>query len=81
MPRKGRVIAIAQPHRFTRLHDLFDDFSACFNDADTVMVAPVYAAGEDPIDGVNSRGAGRRASAPAAIATRATSTGRRRSRR
>ncbi len=34
---KGRVIAIAQPHRFTRLHDLFDDFSACFNDADTVM--------------------------------------------
>ncbi|GAA2875619.1 UDP-N-acetylmuramate--alanine ligase [Aminobacter niigataensis] len=51
---KGRVIAIAQPHRFTRLRDLFDDFSACFNDADTVMVAPVYAAGEDPIEGVNS---------------------------
>ncbi|GAA2815938.1 UDP-N-acetylmuramate--L-alanine ligase [Aminobacter aminovorans] len=50
----GRVIAIAQPHRFTRLRDLFDDFSACFNDADTVMVAPVYAAGEDPIDGINS---------------------------
>ena len=51
---KGRIIAIAQPHRFTRLHDLFDDFSACFNDADTVMVAPVYTAGEDPIEGVNS---------------------------
>jgi len=50
----GRIIAIAQPHRFTRLHDLFDDFSACFNDADTVMVAPVYTAGEDPIEGVNS---------------------------
>jgi len=50
----GRVIAIAQPHRFTRLHDLFNEFSACFNDADTVMVAPVYAAGEDPIDGVSS---------------------------
>ena len=50
----GRVIAIAQPHRFTRLRDLFDDFSACFNDADTVVVAPVYAAGEEPIDGVNS---------------------------
>jgi UDP-N-acetylmuramate--alanine ligase len=50
----GRVIAIAQPHRFTRLRDLFDDFSACFNDADTVMIAPVYTAGEDPIDGVNS---------------------------
>ena len=50
----GRVIAIAQPHRFTRLRDLFDDFSACFNDADTVAIAPVYAAGEDPIDGVSS---------------------------
>ena len=37
---KGRIIAIAQPHRYTRLHDLFDDFSACFNDADTVMIAP-----------------------------------------
>ncbi|MDH6232475.1 UDP-N-acetylmuramate--alanine ligase [Mesorhizobium soli] len=51
---QGRVIAIAQPHRYTRLHDLFGDFSACFNDADTVMIAPVYAAGEDPIDGVSS---------------------------
>ncbi|KQU97984.1 UDP-N-acetylmuramate--alanine ligase [Mesorhizobium sp. Root102] len=51
---KGRVIAIAQPHRFTRLHDLFNEFSTCFNDADTVMVAPVYAAGEEPIDGVSS---------------------------
>ncbi|MDI6027986.1 UDP-N-acetylmuramate--L-alanine ligase [Corticibacterium sp. UT-5YL-CI-8] len=51
---KGRVIAIAQPHRFTRLRDLFDDFSACFNDADTVILAPVYTAGEDPIEGVTS---------------------------
>jgi UDP-N-acetylmuramate--alanine ligase len=51
---QGRVIAIAQPHRFTRLHDLFDDFAACFNDADTVMVAPVYTAGEDPIEGATS---------------------------
>jgi UDP-N-acetylmuramate--alanine ligase len=51
---RGRVIAVAQPHRFTRLHDLFNDFSACFNDADTVIMTPVYAAGEDPIDGVNS---------------------------
>ena len=50
----GRVIAVAQPHRYTRLRDLFDDFSACFNDADTVMVAPVYPAGEDPIEGVTS---------------------------
>lgn len=51
---KGRVIAIAQPHRFSRLHDLFDEFSSCFNDADTVMVAPVYTAGEDPIEGATS---------------------------
>src|SRR5690606_27631635 len=51
---EGRVIAIAQPHRFTRLHDLFDDFAACFNDADTVMIAPVYAAGEEPIPGATS---------------------------
>ena len=51
---KGRVIAIAQPHRFTRLRDLFDDFAACFNDADTVLLAPVYAAGEDAIEGVSS---------------------------
>ncbi|WP_224703006.1 UDP-N-acetylmuramate--L-alanine ligase [Devosia aquimaris] len=46
------VIAVVQPHRFSRLNDLFDDFSACFNDADTVIVAPVYAAGEQPIAGV-----------------------------
>ena len=46
------VIAVVQPHRYTRLHDLFDDFATCFNDADTVIVAPIYAAGESPIDGV-----------------------------
>lgn len=51
---KGRIIAIAQPHRYTRLRDLYDDFSSCFNDADTVLVAPVYAAGEAPIDGISS---------------------------
>ena len=50
----GKVIAIVQPHRYTRLASLFDDFAACFNDADTVIMAPVYAAGEDPIEGVNS---------------------------
>ena len=50
----GRVVAIAQPHRFTRLASLFDDFSTCFNDADTVLIAPVYTAGEDPIEGVTS---------------------------
>ncbi|KFC66377.1 UDP-N-acetylmuramate--L-alanine ligase [Devosia sp. LC5] len=48
------VIAVVQPHRYSRLHDLFDDFSACFNDADTVIVAPVYAAGEQPIAGVTN---------------------------
>jgi len=46
------VIAVVQPHRYSRLNDLFDDFSACFNDADTVIIAPVYAAGEQPIPGV-----------------------------
>ncbi len=51
---QGRIFAIAQPHRFTRLRDLFDDFASCFNDADTVMIAPVYAAGEDPIEGISS---------------------------
>lgn len=50
----GRVIAVKQPHRFTRLQDLFDDFCACFNDADTVIVAPVYPAGEEPIPGMDS---------------------------
>ncbi|WP_163846165.1 UDP-N-acetylmuramate--L-alanine ligase [Pseudooceanicola aestuarii] len=48
---EGRVIAVHQPHRFTRLHSLFDDFCACFNEADVVAIAPVYAAGEDPIPG------------------------------
>jgi len=50
----GKVIAVAQPHRYTRLRDLFDDFASCFNDADTVMVAPVYAAGEEPIEGASA---------------------------
>ena len=48
---KGRVLAVVQPHRYTRLANLFDDFCACFNDADAVVVAPVYAAGESPIAG------------------------------
>ena len=43
---KGHVIAIVQPHRYTRLASLFNEFAACFNDADTVIVADVYAAGE-----------------------------------
>jgi len=50
----GKVIAIKQPHRYSRLESLFGDFCACFNDADHVLVAPVYEAGEKPIDGINS---------------------------
>lgn len=50
---KGKVIAVMQPHRFTRLHSLFDQFAACFNDADCVLVSPVYAAGETPIAGAS----------------------------
>ena len=49
----NNVIAVVQPHRYTRLRDLFEEFCACFNDADTVIVAPVYAAGEDPMEGVD----------------------------
>jgi UDP-N-acetylmuramate--alanine ligase len=50
----GRVIAVAQPHRYTRLRDLLGEFQGCFNDADMVFVAPVYPAGEAPIAGVDS---------------------------
>lgn len=50
----GRVIAVAQPHRYTRLRDLMDEFQSCFNDADQVFVTPVYTAGEDPIEGVDA---------------------------
>ena len=50
----GRVIAVVQPHRFTRLRDLMGEFCAAFNDADMVYVAPVYAAGEAPIEGVDA---------------------------
>ena len=49
-----RVIAVMQPHRFTRLAALMDDFQNAFNDADVVFVTPVYPAGEEPIDGVDS---------------------------
>jgi len=51
---RGRVIAVVQPHRFTRLRDHMEDFQAAFNDADVVYAAPVYAAGEQPIDGITS---------------------------
>ena len=51
---EGRVIAVMQPHRYTRLAALMDDFQSAFNDADVVLVAPVYPAGEEPIDGIDS---------------------------
>ncbi|MCZ8019299.1 UDP-N-acetylmuramate--L-alanine ligase [Novosphingobium sp.] len=51
---QNRVIAVVQPHRFTRLRDHLEDFQAAFNDADIVYAAPVYAAGETPIEGVDS---------------------------
>ena len=50
---KGQVIAVVQPHRYTRLQSLFDQFATCLNDADTVIIADVYAAGEPPIEGVD----------------------------
>jgi UDP-N-acetylmuramate--alanine ligase len=50
---KGRIIAVHQPHRYTRLSSLFDDFCTCFNEADVVAIAEVYAAGEDPIAGAS----------------------------
>jgi len=50
---EGRVIAVVQPHRFTRLESLMDEFSTCFSDADAVFVADVYAAGETPIEGID----------------------------
>jgi len=50
---KKSVVAIVQPHRYTRLRDLFEQFSSCFNDADHVIVAPVYPAGEPPIPGID----------------------------
>ncbi|MEO0500385.1 MAG: Mur ligase family protein, partial [Pseudomonadota bacterium] len=51
---KGRVIAVCQPHRYTRLAAHIDEFAHCFNDADMVYVTPVYEAGESPIEGVNA---------------------------
>jgi UDP-N-acetylmuramate--alanine ligase len=50
----GKVVAVVQPHRYTRLRDLFEDFCKCLNDADVVAIADVYAAGEKPIDGISA---------------------------
>jgi len=49
----GRIIAVMQPHRYTRLRELFEQFCTCFNDADAVIVADVYSAGEAPIEGID----------------------------
>ncbi|GAA3249400.1 hypothetical protein GCM10020258_03450 [Sphingomonas yabuuchiae] len=51
---RGRVIAVVQPHRFTRLGNLMEEFQTAFNDADRVLVTPVFAAGEQPIEGVDA---------------------------
>ena len=48
-----RIVAVVQPHRYTRLRDLFEDFCTCFNDADTVVVADVHPAGEQAIEGID----------------------------
>jgi len=50
---KNKVVAVVQPHRYSRLSSLFNEFCGCFNDADSVIVAPVYAAGEAPIAGAD----------------------------
>jgi len=50
---EGRVIAVHQPHRYSRLSHHFDEFCACFNDADVVGIADIFAAGEDPIEGAS----------------------------
>ncbi|MFC6445925.1 UDP-N-acetylmuramate--L-alanine ligase [Shinella zoogloeoides] len=50
----GRIVAVHQPHRYSRVASLFEEFAGCFNDADTILIAPVYAAGEDPIEGVSA---------------------------
>jgi UDP-N-acetylmuramate--alanine ligase len=49
----GPVVAVVQPHRYTRLRDTFEQFAQCLNDADVAVIAPVYAAGEQPIEGIN----------------------------
>ena len=51
---QNRVIAVAQPHRYSRLNDHMEDFQSAFNDADIVYVTPVYAAGEQPIEGASA---------------------------
>ncbi len=51
---KGRVFAVVEPHRYSRVKSLFDEFATCFSDADAVIVAPLYSAGEPPLEGISS---------------------------
>ena len=69
----GKVIAVVQPHRYTRVSHLFDEFCTCFNDADMVLVADIYAAGEEPIEGVTRDALVAGPAASTAIAMRALS--------
>ena len=52
---RGRVVVVSQPHRFSRVQDLWDEFCTCFNDADKVVVTPIYPAGEAPVEGVTTQ--------------------------
>ena len=52
---RGKLIAVFEPHRYSRVKDLFGEFSACFRDADSVIVAPLYSAGEQPIEGIDNQ--------------------------
>jgi UDP-N-acetylmuramate-alanine ligase len=65
---QGKVVAVMQPHRYTRLASLFNEFCSCFNDADTVILAPVYAAGEAARSKGQPMSIWLMASAPTAIA-------------
>lgn len=67
----GRLIAVFEPHRYSRVHDLFAEFSACFRDADSVIVGPLYTAGEQPIPGIDHHriADGIRAAGPSAVAS------------
>ena len=51
----GKIIAVVQPHRYSRLNDLFQEFSLCFKECDSVVVAPIYSAGEEPIPNISSK--------------------------
>ncbi len=52
---KGKLIAVFQPHRYSRVRDLFNDFCTCFNNADTVIVSDIYPAGESPLEGISQK--------------------------